>query len=194
MSRAPLRRNRDFVLLQTGQLLSSIGSESTTIAYPLLVLSLTHSPAKVGLVTFARVVPYPLFGALTGVAADRWNRRRLMIAADGVRVVAVGSLAAAILSNHAGLWQIVIVAFVEGTASVLFLAAQSGALRAVVPAPQLPDAVSTEVARQSVVRVGGPPLGGILFGVGRAVPFLFDAASYAWPASGRDCRAPRSAD
>ena len=58
-------------------------------------------------------------------------------------------------------------------------AAQSGALRAVVPPRQLPDAVSTEVARQSVVEVGGPPLGGVLFGFGRALPFLFDAVSYA---------------
>ena len=179
MSRLPLRRNRDFVLLQTGQLLSSIGTESTTIAYPLLVLALTHSPARVGLVTFARVVPYPFFGVLTGVAADRWNRRRLMIAADGIRVLAVGSLVATILLGHVRLWQIAAVAFVEGSASVLFYAAQSGALRAVVASAQLPDAVSTEVARQSVVEVGGPPLGGALFGVARAAPFLFDAVSYA---------------
>jgi MFS family permease len=179
MSRIPLRRNRDFVLLQVGQLLSSAGTESTTIAYPLLVLAVTHSPAKVGVVTFARIVPYPFFGVLTGVAADRWNRRRLMIVADGIRVLAVGTLVAAILSHDVGLWQIAIVAFVEGTASVLFYTAQSGALRAVVPPPQLPDAVSTEVARQSVVDVAGPPLGGVLFGFGRAVPFLFDAVSYA---------------
>lgn len=179
MTRVPLRRNRDFVLLQAGQLLSSVGTASTTIAYPLLVLALTHSPAKVGVVTFARFVPYPFFGVLTGVAADRWNRRRLMILADAIRVLAVGALAAAILSGHVGLWQIALVAFVEGTASVLFYAAQSGALRAVVPSPQLPDAVSTEVARESVVGVAGPPLGGVLFGFGRAIPFVLDAVSYA---------------
>ena len=179
MSRVPLRRNREFLLLQTGQLLSSIGTESTTIAYPLLVLAVTHSPAKVGAVTFARIVPYPFFGVLTGVAADRLNRKRLMIAADGIRVLAVGSLVAAILLHRVGLWQIAIVAFVEGTASVLFYAAQSGALRAVVSPAQLPDAVSAEVARQSVVEVAGPPLGGVLFGFGRALPFLFDAVSYA---------------
>src|SRR5207245_1231783 len=166
-------------LLQAGQLRSSIGTESTTIAYPLLVLALTHSPAKVGVVTFARLVPYPLFGVLTGVAADRWNRRRLMIVADGIRVLAVASLVAVILSDQVGLWQIAIVGFVEGTASVLFYAAESGALRAVVPPPQLPAAVSTQVARQSVVGVASPPLGGVLFGFGRAVPFLFDALSYA---------------
>jgi hypothetical protein len=55
MAAVPLRRNRDLVLLQDGQLLASAGSESTAIAYPLLVLALTQSAAKAGLVTFARL-------------------------------------------------------------------------------------------------------------------------------------------
>ena len=67
-----LRRNRDFVLLQAGQLLSSTGSSFTGVAYPLLALSLTHSPAKAGLVSFARLLPSPLFGLVAGVVADRW--------------------------------------------------------------------------------------------------------------------------
>ena len=54
MSEAPLRRNRDFVLLQAGQLLSAIGTASTTVAYPLLALAVTHSPARAGWVTSAR--------------------------------------------------------------------------------------------------------------------------------------------
>ena len=60
MADAPLRRNRDFLLLQAGELLSATGSQSTAIAYPLLVLALTHSPAKAGIVGFARVVPRTL--------------------------------------------------------------------------------------------------------------------------------------
>ena len=61
MSQIPLRRNRDFVLLEAGRLLSSTGTQLTTIAYPLLVLALTHSPAKAGIVSFARLVPHALF-------------------------------------------------------------------------------------------------------------------------------------
>jgi hypothetical protein len=45
------------MLLQTGRLPSNAGTESTTIAYPLLVLALTHSPAKAGIVSFARLLP-----------------------------------------------------------------------------------------------------------------------------------------
>jgi hypothetical protein len=61
VSRVPLRHNRDFVLLQLGQGFSTLGSTSTYVAYPLLVLALTHSPAKAGVVGFANVLPYALW-------------------------------------------------------------------------------------------------------------------------------------
>jgi hypothetical protein len=176
---APLRRNRDFVLLQAGQLLSTMGSESTAIAYPLLVLALTHSPAKAGIVTFARLLPNVLFGLLSGLAADRWNRKRLMLAADAVRALAIASLAATILLDRTTFWWIPFVAFVEGAGSVFFTTAIAGALRAVVSPRDLPAAAGAQEARKAAVRIGGAPLGGALFGLGRAVPFLVDAASYA---------------
>jgi MFS family permease len=167
------------MLLQAGHLLSSLGGQLTTLAFPLLVLALTDSPAKVGVVTFASFLPYPLFTVLAGVAADRWNRKWLMIGADMVGLVSVGLLAGAIVSDRLAFWQIVVVAFVKASAGTLLFAAQGGVLRAVVPAWQLPDAVSVEVGRTAVVRLAGPPLGGILFALGRAIPFVVDAASYA---------------
>jgi len=176
----PLRRNRDFVLLQIGQLLSSAGTSSSSIAFPLLVLAITHSPAKAGIVAFARSLPSVLFALPAGLAADRWSRRRLMIVADGVRVLAIGSLAAAILLDRVIFWEIVAVAFVEGSGTAVFFGAQPGALRAVVPARQLPAAAAAETGRQAVVRLAGPPLGGALFGLARALPFLVDALSYAF--------------
>ncbi len=176
---APLRRNRDFVLLVTGQLLSSAGSQLTTVAYPLLVLALTHSPAKAGLVAFARLAPRPVLGLLAGVAVDRWDRKRIMLAADAVRAIAVGALAATVLVSPA-YWPIPILALVEGIGDTFFTAAQAGAMRAVVPTPQLPAAVGVQEARSAVVNLAGPPIGGALFGVGRAVPFIADAASYAF--------------
>ena len=63
----PLRRNRDFVLLQIGQALSTVGSEASGIAYTLLVLAPTRSPAKAGLASFARLVPYALFALPAGI-------------------------------------------------------------------------------------------------------------------------------
>jgi hypothetical protein len=168
------------MLLQAGQLLSNVGTQSTSIAYPLLVLAVTGSAAKAGIVSFARTLPWALLALPAGVAADRWNRRRLMIAADGVRMVAVGCLAAAILVHQVAFWAIPVVAFVEGGGAVLFLAAQPGAVRAVVPPRQLPAAVSAQTGRQAAVGLVGPLLGGALFGLARALPFLVDAVSYAF--------------
>ena len=180
MSDRPLRRNRDFMLLQAGQLLSQLGSQTSSIAYPLLVLAITHSPAKAGLVSFARLLATALCALPAGVAADRWSRRGVMIASDSVRAVAVGGLAALILVDALPFWPIPVVAFVEGAGIAGFSAARAGALRAVVPIPQLPAAVSFQTGRQAAVNVAGPPLGGALFGLARALPFLVDAVSYAF--------------
>lgn len=180
MITVPLRRNRDFILLQVGQLLSSAGTSSSSIAFPLLVLAITHSPAKAGIVAFGRTLAWALLTLPAGLAADRWSRRRLMIAADGVRMVAVGSLAAAIFLDRVAFWEIVVAAFVEGSGSALFRGSQPGALRAVVPTHQIPAAVAAETGRGAAVSLAGPPLGGALFGIARGLPFLVDAVSYAF--------------
>jgi predicted MFS family arabinose efflux permease len=168
------------VLLQAGQLLSSVGNSLTSIAYPLLTLALTHSAASAGVVAFVRIAPYGLFSLVAGVAADRWSRKGLMIASDAVRLVAMGVLAGLLVADDVNLWAILTVAFVEGTGATVFSAADPGALRAVVPASQLPTALGAREAGRSVVRLGGPPLGGVLYGLSRAVPFVADAASYAF--------------
>jgi hypothetical protein len=177
---APLRRNRDFVLLQGGQLLSTFGSAMSQIAYPLVALALTNSAAKTGFVGAIEFAPMVLLSAAAGVAADRFDRRLLMIASDAAGAVAVGVLAAAVLTHHARFWLILVVAFVDSTASVVFRAGNSGAFKAVVPRSQLADAASVSMARMSVVRLAAPPAGGALFGLSRGFPFLADAVSYAF--------------
>jgi MFS family permease len=178
MTELPLRHNRDFVLLQVGQTLSTIGSESTGIAYPLLVLAITHSPVQAGVVGFARLVPWVLFGVLAGAAVDRLPRKRMMIVSDIVRIGAVASIVVAIAVDRISFAQIAIVAFVEGTMFVFFNLAEVGALRSVVPARQLPAAAAAEQARYATMTLVAPPLGGSLFGLGRALPFLADSVSY----------------
>lgn len=173
----PLRKNRDFILLQVGQTFSTIGGASTGIAYPLLTLALTHSPAKAGLVGFAHILPWPLFGFIAGVIADRSQRKRVMITTDLIHVAAVASLVAALAFDALSFVQIVLVAFVEGTMFVLFNVAEFGALRSVVPTHQLPVAVAAEQARYSTVSLVAPPLGGALFGLGRSLPWVANAVS-----------------
>src|SRR5581483_4163846 len=170
----------DFVLLQAGQLLSTFGSSVSGIAYPLLVLALTGSAAKAGYVGAAELAPMLILSLVAGLAADRFDRKRMMIAADAVSAAAVGALAAAVLTHHVSFWLIMVVALVDSSAGVCFRAAQSGAFRAVVPVAQLPAAASFLQARAATVRLGGPPVGGALFAAGRALPFVADAISYAF--------------
>ena len=183
MSAVPLHRNRDFVLLQSGLLLSSAGSQMTSIAYPLLVLALTGSAAKAGIVAFVRLFAMAVVALPAGLAADHRSRRRLMIAAHGVRAVAIGSLAVLVASDEVVYWAIPVVAFVEGAGASVFSAAQSGAFRAVVPTPQLPAAVAVVTGREAAIGVASPALGGVLFGIARALPFLVHAALYLFSAS-----------
>jgi MFS family permease len=177
-SGVPLYRNRDFMLLQTGQLLSDVGREVTLLAYPLLVLSITGSPAQAGIVTFTRLAAVTLFALPAGLAADRWNRKRLMIGADAARAVLVGGLAAALVLDTVSVWVVAAVSFLEGGAGALFFSAYAGAMRSVVPAAQLPTASGAQTGRMAAVKLAGPPLGGVLLTVGKAIPFIVDAASY----------------
>lgn len=167
------------MLLQSAQLLSSGGSQISAIAYPLLVLALTGSSAKAGFVAFVRLFGLAFLALPAGLAADHWSRRRLMIAAHAVRASAIGTLAALILLDAVPFWVIPVVAFVEGGGSALFASASAGALRAVVPPSQLPAAVSVVTGREAAVILTAPPVGGALFGVARALPFLVHAGTYA---------------
>ena len=182
MSSVPLRRNRDFMLLQAAALLSSGGSQVTAVAYPLLVLALTGSPAKAGIVAFARLLPMALLALPAGLAADRWNRKRLMIAAHAGRAGAIGTLATLIVLDEIVFWVIPLVAFVEGSGATVFGAAQAGALRAVVPQRQLPSAVAVITGREAAISLAAPPLGGALFAVARALPFGVHTTSYVFSA------------
>ena len=180
MTGTPLRKNRDFMLLQAGQLLSTAGTSMSTIAFPLLVLSETGSPAKAGLVSAARFLPMLLVSPFAGVTADQRDRKRMMIGADVVSAAAIGMLVAAIAVDTVPFSLIFGVAFVDACASMFFHAAKSGAFRAVVPPMQLPAAANVEMGRASTVRLAGPPIGGALYGVARILPFVADVVSYAF--------------
>jgi MFS family permease len=133
---------------------------------------------QAGLVTFARLLPFGVFALPAGLAADRWSRKHLMIAADVVRAAAMATLAIVIVAGRPGIWALLLAAFVEGSGATFFSAAQAGAMRSVVSARQLPAAAGAQEARRAMVGLGGPPLGGALYGLSRALPFLVDAGSY----------------
>jgi hypothetical protein len=174
----PLRRNRDFLVLWSSQLVSTLGSQVSLVAFPLLVLALTGSPAKAGLVGFANAIPALLFYLPAGVLIDRHDRRAVMVATCAIGAAALGSIPLALAVGHLAFAQIVVVAFLQGTATSIFALTEQGALPLVVHSTQVPEAVARNEARREGASLAGPPLGGLLFGLGRPLPFVVDAVSY----------------
>lgn len=174
----PLRRNRDFQLLWAGQVVSDLGARVSSIALPLLVVAVTGSYTKAGIVGFAAAIPLPLLLLPAGALVDRLDRKRVLIAADAARCLAFGSLALALWADRLGFGQLVAVGLVEGVGFTFFSVAERAALGQVVREDQLPAALAQNQARDSAALLGGQPLGGVLFGLGHAVPFVFDALSY----------------
>ena len=173
-----LRANRNFRLLWIGQVLSDLGTQMGTLAYPLLVLALTHSALIAGAVgTAANAVAFAV-RLPAGALADRLDRRRTLIVCDGVRTVALGTLAA-LVATHAVAWPVVlVVAVADRAGDTLFTPASIAALPLIVDDEHLEAAWAAGDGRQYAANLAGPPLGGLLYGIGRAVPFVADAVSY----------------
>jgi predicted MFS family arabinose efflux permease len=185
------------MLLWSGQALSELGSQVSTVAYPLLVLALTGSAAKAGVVGFAKLVPLTLFALPSGVIADRIDRKRLMMACDGIRAIALASIPIAFAVGQPAYLQVVAVAFIDGALFATSYITERGALHQLVPSEQLPQAVAQNQGRTFAASIAGPPLGGLLFSAGRALPFLVDAVSYSASTVGlalirRPFQAPRT--
>lgn len=176
--RPPLRVNREFWLLWVGQASSTLGSMSSALAMPLLVLALTGSPAQAGLVGFVATGSEMVMLLLAGVVADRVDRRGLMRWCDAGGAAGMAALALTLALGRPPLIELLGLALVEGSLSALFLVAHSGAVRHVVVPTDLPTAVARNQAYRQAAVVGGPPLCGLLFAVARPLPFVIDAISY----------------
>jgi MFS family permease len=174
----PLPTNRDFRLLWLGSVVSVLGSRASAIAYPLLVLALTGSPADAGLAGFAATIPYLLWQLPAGALVDRWNRKLIMIACGAGRALALASIVLVLALDRISLPQIIAVSFIEGSLYVFHSLAEPAAVRNIVHPTHLPLALSQIEARERGAALLGQPLGGFLFDLGRAVPFLADALSY----------------
>ena len=174
----PLRRNQGFRMLWTGQLLSDTGTQVGGLAYPLLILALTHSAALAGVVGTARAATVLGLQLPAGALADRFDRRLTMIICDILRALLLAVLAVLVVA-HLAPWPVVmVVSMIEGGAGVIFTPAAAAALPAIVPDGQLEEAWAATEARTYAASLAGPALGGLLFGLGQAVPFLADAVSY----------------
>jgi MFS family permease len=166
------------VLLWSGQLISSIGTQVSQLAFPLLVLAITFSPAEAGIVGALRGLPFALLCLPAGALVDRWDRRKVMLLCDTGRAIALGSILVALWLGHLSFIQLSLVALVEGILFTFFSLSEAACLPRVVSQEQLPAATAQNQAIDSTSWLLGPLLGGLLYGLGRTVPFLLDAISY----------------
>jgi hypothetical protein len=173
-----LWRNRDYLLLRGGQALSDIGGAVSELAFPLLVLTVTHSPAQTGFVVALRALPAPLFSLFAGVLVDRWNRKRVMLVCDIGRALSLASIPLAYMLGYLTIWQLSLAAFLEGTLMMMFTLAKAAALPQVVTRTQLTTAVAQEEFVEGTTALLGPSFSGVLYTLGAMFPFLTDAFSY----------------
>src|SRR3954454_3415085 len=104
-SLSPLWRNRDYMLLWSGQVVSTLGSTASGIVFPLLILAITGSAAAAGIAGALQSIPYLIFSLPAGALIDRWNRKRVMILCDVGRAINMGSIAVALALGTLTTWQ-----------------------------------------------------------------------------------------
>lgn len=176
--RTRLWHNQDLLLLWSGQAVSTVGTQASLLAVPLLILALTHSAAQAGLLAAIRVLPYLVVTLPAGPLIDRWDRKRLMLLCEMGRALAIGSIPIALLSGHLTAAHLYVVGLIEGALFTVFTVAQAACLPHVVSAEHLPAATAGNQAIEATASLIGPSLGGALYGVSAACPFVTDALSY----------------
>jgi MFS family permease len=172
-----LRANRDFRQLWLGQVVSQLGDWFDTIALFTLVLRLTGSGRAVGLILVARFLPSVVLGPLSGVLADRFNRRHIMIASDIARAAVVLGFLFVRRPEH--LWLLYALTILQLAFSAFFEPARSAALPSIVSPRDLVAANSISSVTWSAMLTLGAAVGGPVTGwFGTDAAFIIDSLTY----------------
>jgi len=172
-----LRRNRSFRQLWLGQVVSQMGDWFNTIALYTIILQLTGSGRDVGLLLVARFVPSFLFGPISGVVADRFSRRTIMIVSDLLRAVVV--LGFLLVRRADQLWIVYVLTVFQLGLSTFFEPAKTAAIPSIVEDRELVAANAISSVTWSAMLTIGAAIGGIITDAfGTNVAFILDAATY----------------
>jgi MFS family permease len=156
------------------------GSMLTLVALPLLVFQRTGSPTLTALLTALEALPYLLLGLLAGTLADRWDRRRLMVATSLADAVILGSIPAAATLGVLHPVHLLVAATASATVAVFFDAASFAVLPALVGRDRVAQATGSSISTYTVIGLAGPALGGTLAAaLGPASAIGLDAVSFA---------------
>lgn len=164
---------KDFRWLLSSSWTSNIGDGIALAAAPLLIASMTSSPILVASGAILQFLPWLLFGLHAGAIADRFDRRRLVMFANGARAAVIAALIVFLVTGIANIWIVLAVAFLYGTAEVFVDTAGSSILPMLVKPTDLGIGNARLQAGYLVAnQFAGPPLGAFLFAAGSAWPFL----------------------
>src|SRR4051794_21733276 len=172
---APLR-DRAFRRLWAAMCVSLLGDGAFLVAIAWQVYDLSGAPAAMSVVGIAMTVPTIVFLLVGGVASDRRDRRRLMMAADLARAVAAGVLAVLAVTGTLAVWHVAALVAVYGTGSAFFAPAFDAFVPQLLAGERLGQANALDqLMRPLVLRMAGPALGGALVGVaGAGAVFALD--------------------
>jgi MFS family permease len=178
VSLSPLAE-RNFRFLWIGQAVSAVGDSITLIALAFATLAVSPSAGSLGLVlalaTVARVVALPI----GGVWSDRLPRQLVMLTSDGVRALVQAVIAVLLITGHAQLWHIVVLAMLYSFAAGFFMPASGALVPQTVSVQRLQQANALMGLSRSVTQVAGPAIGGLLVAaIGPGWVFAIDAATF----------------
>ncbi|HEX3224249.1 MAG TPA: MFS transporter [Nocardioides sp.] len=175
-----LREEPQYRLLFGSQVLSVLGDRVTSVALPFAVLSIGGGVRDVALTSAAQFLPFVLLAVPAGVWADRWDRKRILVVSDAVRLVTQTVAAVLLLSGVAEVPHLVVLAAVFGAADAFFSPAFTGLLPTTVSPGNLQPANALRGLTFSLANVAGPVIAGLLIGYagGPGSALVFDAATF----------------
>ena len=165
-------RNRNYLLLWTGTVVSHSGDWMDHVALNWLVLELSNSPLSLGLVNLCRAIPVIFLVPLGGVAADHWERRKILIVTQSIAMGLAFLLGALVTTGLVDIWEIYLIAALRGAVMSFNMPARQSIINDLVPKEDLPNAIALNSATHNLTRVLGPALGGILIAL-LGVDWLF---------------------
>ena len=155
-------RHRDYRRLVLSQLFSLIGSQMQSVALNWHIYLLTRSPLALGFVGLTRVLPIIVFSLWGGVVADRYDRRRIMIATQLAMTTVALALAALTFTRRETLWLLYSLNFLSAAAGAFDNPARNALLPRLVPAEELPGALSLNFSAFQTAMIGGPAIAGLI--------------------------------
>ncbi len=168
-----------FAWYWAGQLVSVIGTWSQVVAVSWLVLDLTHSAVALGTITMLQTLPVLAFALPGGVIADRFSRRRLLIATQAALTVQAVTLGLLVAFHVVTIWEVGLLAVVLGTASALNSPAQQAFVPELVDRDLVPDAVALTSVQFNTARMIGGAVGGLAVAAwGISGALFFNAATF----------------